>query len=82
MLVGETDTSWLNDEAEAPSPAINSTARCNLACVVYNYRPFAVGVAKRAATILEYNAWAFSMGQMYRQRVCSSFTVQQNEWNA
>ena len=29
------------------------------------------------ATILEYNVWAFSMGQMCRERVCSSFAVNQ-----
>ena len=46
-------------------------------------RPLAVGVlmgmAKHVATILEYNAWMLSMGQMYRQRVCSLFAVNQNE---
>ena len=35
------------------------------------YRPLAVGmtvgVAKSAAAILEYNAWAFSMGYVYRE---------------
>ena len=41
-----------------------------------------VGMAKSAATTLEYNAWVFSMGQMYRERVCSSFAVNQNEWIA
>ena len=52
----------------------------------YVYRPLAVGmtvgVTKRAAAILEYNAWAFSMGHKYRERVCSSFAVSQNEWSA
>ena len=52
----------------------------------YNYRPLAVGmavgVAKHVAAILEYNVWAFSMGQMYRECVCSSFAVNQNEWSA
>ena len=52
-------------------------------CVKVNYRPFVVGatvgVAKRTATILEYNAWVFSMGQMYRECVCSSLAVNQNE---
>ena len=50
------------------------------------YRPLAVGVsvgvAKHVATILEYNAWVFSMGHKYRECVCSSFAVNQNKWNA
>ena len=46
----------------------------------YFYRPLAVvmsmGVVKLAAAI---NAWAFPMGHKYRERVCSSFAVKQNE---
>ena len=30
---------------------------------------------------LEYNAWAFSMGHLYRKCVYSSFAVNQNEWS-
>ena len=47
------------------------------------YRPLAVGVsmggANHVAAILEYNAWAFSMGHKYREHVCTS--VNQNEWS-
>ena len=49
------------------------------------YRPFAVGVtmgeAKHAATILEYDAWAFSMGHKYKEHVCNSFAAKQNDWS-
>ena len=40
-----------------------------------------VGGAKCTATILEYNVhvWAFSMGHKYRECVCSSFVMNQNE---
>ena len=49
----------------------------------YNNRPLAVGmsvgVVNIAATILEYNAWAFPMGHKYREHVVrSSFVVNQN----
>ena len=51
-----------------------------------SYRPLAVGVAvgvvKPTATILEYNGWAFSVGHKYREHVCSSFAMNQNEWSA
>ena len=47
------------------------------------YRPLAVGVSvgvvKLTAAMLEYNAWALSMGHKYSERVRSSFAGKQNE---
>ena len=41
-----------------------------------------MGMVKLAAAIMEYNAWALSMGHKYRERVCSSFAGKRNERSA